>query len=125
MGYHTVTNAIHTASAWPFVPVLAHLALAIALGIFVGLEREHSGKPGVRTFALTAILGCIGGLSGDLLTVLAVVFVALIVLLMNWNSASAGRKPPMTTSVALGVVGFCGVLCGQGHIFAPVTACVT
>ena len=49
-------------SHWPFVPVLTRLGLAVAIGLFIGLEREHTGKNGVRTFALTALLGCLGGL---------------------------------------------------------------
>ncbi len=41
--------------------------LAVAIGLFIGLERERSGKNGVRTFALTALLGCLGGFIGDVL----------------------------------------------------------
>jgi uncharacterized membrane protein YhiD involved in acid resistance len=40
---------------WPFLPVLTRLGLAVAIGLFIGLEREHSGKAGVRTFALTSL----------------------------------------------------------------------
>ena len=44
---------------WPFVPILTRLGLAVAIGFFIGLEHEHSGKNGVRTFALTSLLGVI------------------------------------------------------------------
>ena len=54
-------------SHWPFVPILTRLGIAVAIGLFIGLEREHSGKNGVRTFALTALLGCLGRSYGGLL----------------------------------------------------------
>jgi uncharacterized membrane protein YhiD involved in acid resistance len=60
-------SPLDSVSHWPFVPVLTRVGLAVGIGLFIGLEREHSGKAGVRTFALTALLGCVSGLLGDLL----------------------------------------------------------
>jgi hypothetical protein len=34
---------------WPFVATLLRLLLALAVGVFVGLEREHRAKAGART----------------------------------------------------------------------------
>ncbi len=49
---------------WPYLPTLVRLVLALALGLFVGLERERRGKEaGVRTFAFASLLGCLGGCS--------------------------------------------------------------
>ena len=56
-----VASSLWQVSHWPFVPVLTRLGLAVAIGLFIGLEREHHGKNGVRTFALTALLGCFTG----------------------------------------------------------------
>jgi len=40
-------------------PVI-QLAMAAALGLFLGLEREWSDKPaGIRTFSLTSLLGAV------------------------------------------------------------------
>lgn len=47
---------------WPVAKTLMRMVLAVAAGTFVGLEREHRGKAGVRTFALTSLLDCLGGL---------------------------------------------------------------
>ena len=47
------------------------LALAVRCGLFVGLEREHRGKAGVKTFELASLLGCRGGQSGHPDTTLA------------------------------------------------------
>jgi uncharacterized membrane protein (DUF4010 family) len=107
-------------SHWAFVPVLTRLGLAVAIGLFIGLEREHSGKNGVRTFALAALLGCSGGLMGALFSVIALGFVAMMTGWMNWREMVLHKQLAMTTSTALAIVGFAGVLCGQGHIFAPV-----
>ena len=66
-----------TADHWPFVPVLTRLGMAVALGIFIGLEREHSQKTGVRTFSLTALVCCLGGLMGAMYAAFALAFVGI------------------------------------------------
>ena len=112
------------ATYWPVVPVLTRLGLAVAIGVFIGLEREHNKKTGVRTFALVALLGCLGGLLGPLYVAIASVYIALLVGLMNWRKMAATGKIALTTSTALMLVGFAGVMCGMGHVFAPVAAAV-
>ena len=107
-------------SHWPFVPILTRLGLAVAIGLFIGLEREHSGKNGVRTFALTALLGCLGGLMGDLFSAIALGFVAMTAAWMNYRQMVLQKALALTTSTALTLVGFAGILCGQGHVFTPV-----
>ena len=121
MGDQSVASAIQTASTWPFVPVLARMALAIAIGFFVGLERAHAGKAGVRTFSLTALLGCLAGLSGDLMIGVVMGLVAITVVLMNWRRMTTEGNLSLTTSVAADCRGRLGaVLCGKGHVFTPV-----
>ena len=117
----TGPNGVHSiVPAWPFVMVLGRFGLAVAIGIFVGLERELNGKVGSRTFALTALLSCMGGLMGPPMPVAALGFVAIMILVMNWRLWMLRSKLALTTSVALVIVGFCGVLCGEGHLFTPV-----
>lgn len=108
--------------SWPFFPVLTRMGMAVAIGIFVGLEREHSQKTGVRTFALVALLGCLGGMMGDLFSAIGLFFVAMIIVGMNYKEACKNEKLVITTSAAMAVVGFAGVLFGQGHVFTPATA---
>ncbi len=98
------------------------MGMAVGVGIFVGLEREHSQKTGVRTFAMASLLGCLGGLMGDSYATLATGFVALIIVGMNYREAMRHHKLVLTTSVALTVVTFAGILFGQGHIFTPTAA---
>ena len=48
---------IQQVAHWPFLPALSRLGLAVAIGLFIGLEREHSGKAGVVLSPLPACLG--------------------------------------------------------------------
>jgi uncharacterized membrane protein (DUF4010 family) len=113
-------SLLSQASHWPVVPVLTRVGLAIAIGLFIGLEREHSRKTGVRTFALTALMGCLGGLIGPSFALVVAGFTTLMVLMMNGRELLLHRRLALTTSTALMLVAFCGVLCGQGHTFTPI-----
>jgi uncharacterized membrane protein (DUF4010 family) len=111
---------------WPYLPALTRLALAVAIGVFIGLEREHSGKAGVRTFALTSLLGSAAGMSGGFYPAVSLAFTALIVTFLNGRHLMMRTKLAMTTSMALILVAVCGILCGEGHVFTPVaTALIT
>ena len=106
---------------WPYLPTLVRLVLALALGLFVGLERERRGKEaGVRTFAFASLLGCLGGLLGEVFAVVSLASLALLIVILNWQSMRSEHGIEMTTSAALLVTGFVGVLCGKGHTFTPV-----
>src|SRR5262245_54403606 len=108
---------LHRDEIWPFVDVVVKMSLAVAVGTLVGLEREHSGKVGVRTFALTSLLGAMGGLLGNPYGPIAMLFAAISIGLMNWREMVNSQRLALTTSVALAVVAFAGVMCGQGHVF--------
>ena len=112
---------LNARSAWPFVPVLTRVGLAVG----IGLEREHRQKAGVRTFSLVALIGCLGGLINETMAAVALGFVALFVVFMNQRRLHRDGSLVLTTSAALVVVAFCGVLCGLGHVFTPVAAGVT
>jgi hypothetical protein len=107
---------------WPFLPVMERVGMAVAIGVFVGLEREHSGKLGTRTFGLIALLGCLAGLAGPQLIWAAMAFVLMLIWLINWRRLSAHDQLATTTSLSLTIVAICGVLCGIGHMYTPVLA---
>jgi uncharacterized membrane protein (DUF4010 family) len=108
---------------WPYAQVLSRLALALALGFFVGLEREWRGKEaGVRTFTLSALMGCLSGLAGDNFALLSLVLLGVLVCFLNWQRLQTQQTTELTTSVALLVTGFIGILCSKGHTFTPVVA---
>ena len=48
------------------LPTLIRLALALGIGLFVGLEREWRGKEaGLRTFGFAGLLGGLGACSAS------------------------------------------------------------
>jgi len=105
---------------WPYISVLERLLLAVALGVFVGLEREWRGKEaGVRTFGFVGLLGCLSVLLGKEYALLALALIGILVVFLNWQRMDTNHTAELTTSVALLVTGFNGVLCGLGHTFAP------
>jgi uncharacterized membrane protein (DUF4010 family) len=104
----------------PYAPTLARLSLALAIGLFVGIERERRRKEaGLRTFAFAALLGAAGGLLGDSYALLALGLLGVLVVLLNIETIRRGEGAEITTSAALLVIGFAGVLAGQGHTFTP------
>jgi len=108
-----------------YLPTLLRLALAVGLGLFVGLERERRGKEaGLRTFAFAALLGGLGGLLGEPYALLGLGLLGILVVFLNWATLRAGEGLELTTSAALLVTGFTGMLAGQGHTFTPVSAAV-
>jgi MgtC family len=106
--------------AWPYVPTLARLSLAMAIGLLIGIERERRDKvAGIRTFAFASLLGAVGGLLGQAFALLALALLGVMVVLLNVETIRAGEGTEMTTSVALLVTAFAGVLAGLGHTFTP------
>src|SRR5581483_3214860 len=96
------------------------LALALAIGLFVGIERERRQKvAGVRTFAFAAVLGAAGGLLGERFGLLLIGLLGVLVVLLNLDTLKSGEGAEITTSAALLVTGFAGLLAGQGHTFTP------
>jgi uncharacterized membrane protein (DUF4010 family) len=106
--------------SWPYLPTLARLGLALAIGLFVGIERERRHKEaGLRTFAFAAVLGAIGGLLGESFALLALGLVGLLVVFLNIETIRTDEGAEITTSVALFITAFAGLLAGQGHTFTP------
>lgn len=97
---------------------LAGAAAALGIGMLIGLERErHKGRgdsracAGLRTFAITALLGYVAmQVGGGLLVGIMAVSVALLVTVAYWRSL--GTDPGVTSEVALFTVLALGALCG-------------
>jgi uncharacterized membrane protein (DUF4010 family) len=105
---------------WPYLAALQRLALALALGLFIGLERQRRGKEaGLRTFAFSALIACMGGLLGQNYALLALTLVGMLAVLLNIHTLLAGQGTELTTAAALLVTAFTGVLCGHGHTLTP------
>src|ERR1700728_3554323 len=114
------SQSLITSDQWPYLPALIRLGLALAGGVFIGLERERRQKAGMRTFAFASLIGCLGGLLGDSYSLLGLAFLGLLAFLMNWRHLRRNESLELTTSAALLVTGFAGILCGKGHTSTPV-----
>src|SRR5262245_37292245 len=100
---------------WPYLLVFERLSLALALGLFVGIERERRGKDaGLRTFGFAALLGALGGLLGENYALLSLILLGVLIIFLNLQTLRADQGTELTTSIALLVTGFTGILSGQG-----------
>lgn len=91
---------------------------SLAIGLLMGLERERSpaAKAGLRTFALTALLGTLAGLLSSTLETPWIVVAGLLVIgtaivAAYVHPASDHADPGTTTEVALVFCYGLGVLC--------------
>ncbi|MGA9528705.1 MAG: DUF4010 domain-containing protein [Terriglobales bacterium] len=101
------------------------IAVALAIGMLVGFERESANKDvGIRTFGLTALLGTLCVLISSAYGLVAMGGVIVLVTLLNVRSLAASQSLEITTSAALLMTYALGVLVGLGHSFTPVAAAV-
>lgn len=104
----------------PYLPTIVRLALALGLGLFVGMEREWRRKEaGLRTFAFVSLLGALGGVLGSAYALAALGLVGILVAFLNLRSLSSNQELELTTSAALLVTTFTGILAGMGGTFTP------
>jgi uncharacterized membrane protein (DUF4010 family) len=110
---------------FPALEIAMKVAIALALGLLVGFEREWSNKDiGVRTFAMTALLGLLGTLLGPSLLLMNGATVLILIVFANLRGLQTARKLEATTSTALALVFLFGALVGQGHLFTPVACAI-
>jgi uncharacterized membrane protein (DUF4010 family) len=111
--------------SFPLTEVALKSAVAIAVGMLVGIEREWSQKDvGVRTFALAALLGMLSTLASGALVIVSAGAVLIVVAFLNFRKTHASGQLEATTSIALMLVYVMGVLVGNGHLFTPVAAAI-
>ena len=105
--------------------VAIKIAMALAVGMLVGFERESASKDvGIRTFGLTALLGALGVLISSAYGLAAMVGVIVLIAFLNARSMIGNGTLEITTSTALLVTYALGVLVGLGHTFTPVAAAI-
>lgn len=111
---------------WPYLEILIRLALALSLGLLLGLERERRGKEaGLRTFGFIALLGALGGSLGEHYALLSLLLTAGLAVPLNVHTMRSGHGPELTTSAAMLVTSMAGILCGLGHTVTPAAVMVS
>ena len=113
-----------TLSEWALPAEAAAILVALGAGLLVGVERERrmkddkiAGAAGIRTFAITALLGVLAALS-DSNVVLGAVALGVVVLTALSYHRSRDGDPGLTSEVALLATFLTGVLAA----FKPVLA---
>ncbi len=110
---------------FPFREIAMKIALASGIGLLVGLEREWSQKEiGVRTFAITSMLGMLTSVMAPAYVLGALAGVLLLLIFLNCHSLMRDKSLELTTSICFIVVFFLGVLVGQGHTFTAATSAI-
>jgi len=117
----------------PLEEPVVRIALAGALGMFLGLEREWSQKPaGIRTFSLISLLGAVFAVLaqetavGEGLLVLGGVLVIVqgVLLAVQGLLGKDGTGLSLTTSVSMLVAYGVGALVAAGFIVEGITVAV-
>jgi len=107
------------------IPDLAlRFAVALGLGMLIGLERERSkgeeGGAGVRTFALIALTGAISGYLGNILGLdwlaLSVFFAVAALIVGQYVVTSLRGDPGITTEISALLSFLLGLLCAHGQL---------
>lgn len=102
-----------------------NIAIALGIGLLVGLEREWPQKDlGVRTFSIAALLDCLAAIISLQLASICLIGVLILVVFINARSLLIDRSLEITTSAASIVTFVLGVLAGQGHLFTPTASAI-
>jgi uncharacterized membrane protein (DUF4010 family) len=114
----------------------ARVVLSVALGLFLGLEREWSQKAaGIRTFALISVLGtvfyigdeavCGGATCPPLLSATGAVFTTVMASVLMYSGLREETGLHLTTAVSLLVSYGVGVLVGMGSLLPATLVAVS
>ncbi len=110
--------------------LLQSIAIALGLGLLVGLQREweHNPLAGIRTFALASLFGALSGVMGQayggwVIAGALVAFSAMIVPGYIASLRNTESGPGLTTEIAMLIIFSSGVIAVMGyHVVAVVVA---
>ncbi|MES2712086.1 MAG: DUF4010 domain-containing protein [Pseudomonadota bacterium] len=112
------------------IALWSNFAVALGIGLLIGLERERSkadqrGTAGIRTFALASLLGAVAQQAGGVM-LLAVALAGLVVLATLSYHRSRETDPGLTTEIGLLIAPLLGALAmSEALIAAGLGAAVT
>ncbi|GAA4783500.1 hypothetical protein GCM10023200_16190 [Actinomycetospora chlora] len=95
------------------VTALAHVATALAIGLMIGLEREHSARgevprpsAGARTFAVTAVAGAVAA-ALDPAVLVATVAAVTVLAVVGYVAGLRAAEPDLGATTEVAAVGTC------------------
>lgn len=107
-------------------------AVSLGIGLLIGLERERrsDAKAGLRTFALTAMLGCLAAMLGEKsgsgwLLAVGLLMMATMMIVAIARDPQGDGDPGTTSVVALMVCYGLGALVWYGHATLAVMLAIT
>ncbi|MDX9995755.1 MAG: MgtC/SapB family protein [Rhodocyclaceae bacterium] len=113
-------------------PVVQSFAISLGIGLLIGLERERKTdtKAGLRTFALTALLGCLAGMLGEKtgsgwLVAVGLFMVAAMMIVAQARDPLDDGDPGTTSVIALMLCYGLGVLVWHGQATLAVMLAIT
>ena len=113
-------------------PVVQAFAISLGIGLLIGLERERKTdtKAGLRTFALTALLGCLAGMLGEKtgsswLVTAGLLMVATMMIVAQTRDPLDDGDPGTTSVIALMLCYGLGVLVWHGQATLAVMLAIT
>ncbi|MDE1191379.1 MAG: DUF4010 domain-containing protein [Arachidicoccus sp.] len=110
---------------YPAAPMALKMAVAIGIGMLIGMERKWSNKEiGIRTFSIVALFGMLTSILGLPFSIAGIIGIFVLIVLVNIRSILDDNSLEATTSVALIVDFILGVLVGVGHMFTPVASAI-
>src|SRR5690606_4813226 len=118
----------------PEAGLLRTFAIALAIGLLIGLERERHAEPvaGLRTFGLTGLLGAIAAMLAEMyafpcLLAAGVLAVGAMTVVAHVHDRATRTDPDTTTTVAIMLCFGLGAMVwgGYAEIAAPLAIVVT
>ncbi len=113
-------------------PVIQAFAISLGIGLLIGLERERKtdSKAGLRTFGLTALLGCLAGMLGEKtgnawLVAVGLLMVATMMIVAQARDPLDDGDPGTTSVIALMLCYGLGVLVWHGQATLAVMLAIT
>ena len=113
-------------------PVVQAFAVSLGIGLLIGLERERKpdSKAGLRTFGLTALLGCLSGLLGEQtgsgwIVAVGMLMVAAMMIVAQARDPLDDGDPGTTSVIALMLCYGLGALVWHGQATLAVMIAIT
>ena len=120
-----ISQLHETSRAFPPTITAVKLAVALAIGLLIGFERQWSRKDfGARTFSFIALLGALTALISVPVMLMGMLAAVVLAALLNVHDIVTSRPVEGTTSVILVITFVLGALVGQGHMFTPVACAI-